>query len=353
MLRAFFIFVTVLVSLIASACVPTLSQPRGDAHLASLARADRLHAADDFDGAAREYETAAQSAERRVDREEARYRRTRSLLRAGRRAEALAELDALAANEPISRNTVRALYDASSLRLEDGDAAGALAGFERIVRSHPDHGLALRSLDRWVAQVTEAEGPEAGTALLVGLDEPLRESDLHDYVLFRLAERALVADDRIAAERYFARVVAEHPYPEGELWDDALVRLADLAEESGDADAAVAHLSALTSRHEGTWSPGSYTLPTMPLAELRIAELERDVRSDLDAAEAAFQRLYDDYPTSRLRDDALFGLGDLMERRGRMDDACALYRRVVSEFEVGRARRIAATRLRRAAPSCD
>ncbi len=328
-------------------CIPTLSKPRGEAHLAALAEGNRLHAADDYDGAARAYDRAAATAERRVDREEALYRRSRSLRRAGRLEEAASVLDEIGAEEPVSRNTVRARYDAARIRLELGERARGIAELMALIRAHPDHGNALHALALVLDDAEARGGAAAQRALLAELDPEIADSELHDDLLFAWAELELEADDRAAGRRLLRRVVEEHPYPQGNRWDEALTRLADLAEEEGDAARAIEHLEALTQRHEGTWSPGSYTRPSMPRAQLRIARLERDERGDLDRAAAAYQRVYDDYPNSTLRDDALFELGDLEERRGNTEGACRLYRRVVEEFEVGRARREARARLAR------
>jgi TolA-binding protein len=334
-----------LLSLLVGGCIPTLSKQRGEEHVRALERGDRLHAEDDYDGAAQAYARAASSAERRVDREEALYRRARSLRRAGRLEEAVRVLDEIAAAEPVSRNTVRARYDAARIRIELGDREGGIAGLMTVIREHPDHGNALHAL-AIVADDAEAEGGVAARRrLLEELDPQIAQSELHDDLLFALAELELEQDDRQAGRRALERIVDEHPYPQGNRWDEALLRLADLAEEDGDPAGAIEHLEALTLRHEGTWSPGSYTRPSMPRAQLRIARLERDERGDLDRAASAYRRLYDDYPTSTLRDDALFELGDLEERRGDHDAACDLYRRVVEEFEVGRARREAERRL--------
>jgi TolA-binding protein len=83
----------------------------------------------------------------------------------------------------------------------------------------------------------------------------------------------------------------------------------------------------------------------MPMAALRIGRLYRDAIGDLDAAEAAFRRAHDSFPTSTTRDDALLELGEILLARGRRADACSAFRQVVEEAEVGRAARAATERI--------
>src|SRR5690606_34243534 len=147
--------------------------------------------------------------------------------------------------------------------------------------------------------------------------------------------------------RALERIVREHPYPRGQRWDDALFRLADLAEEDGEHEAAIAHLTRLVSLHEETVVPGSQTLPRMPEARLRIARIYRDRLRDTPRAAAHFTGMYEQFPTSTLRDDALYELGAMWLDTGSHTEGCAMLARVVSEFEVGHARRLAARRIER------
>jgi TolA-binding protein len=155
----------------------------------------------------------------------------------------------------------------------------------------------------------------------------------------------LVRGDRAGAREALVRIVEEHPYPHGQRWDDALVSLADLAQEEGDHRAAIGWLERIVAVHEDTDRPGSYTLPSMPEAQIRIARIYRDDVGDLDAAAREFQLTYDEYPTSTVRDDALVELAEMLLEAGDRDRACELFADAVAEFEVGRARRRAAEAL--------
>ncbi len=138
--------------------------------------------------------------------------------------------------------------------------------------------------------------------------------------------------------------MAEHPYPRGQRWDDTFTRLADMAEEDQDHEAAVAYLERMIDPHALGLAPGSYTLPHMPDAALRIAHILRDEIQDVDRAAVAFQRMYEGFPTSLLRDDALVELGEMQLDAGRRDAGCETLARAIREFEVGSAARRARAR---------
>ncbi|HJL30434.1 MAG TPA: tetratricopeptide repeat protein, partial [Polyangiaceae bacterium LLY-WYZ-15_(1-7)] len=287
---------------------------------------------------------AADAAERRVDEDEARYRRSRALRRAGRHAEAVEVLDAIAAREPPSRRTARALFDAALLRMEElGDRPAALEGFERVLSEHADSGLAGRALHHRLGAF--GEGEEATKeAFLRRLDRELAATRLHDDVLWALHDLHAEAEDRAGARRALERIVAEHPYPQGHRWDDAILRLAEMDVEDGRPRDAIARLEAMLERSEDTTVVGSYTLPAFIEAQLTIARLHRDA-GDRDAAARAYRAVYDDFPRSTLRDDALTELGEMQLGAGEREAGCETLLEVALEFEVGRARRRAAERL--------
>ncbi|MBX3247471.1 MAG: tetratricopeptide repeat protein [Myxococcales bacterium] len=329
------------------ACPPTLSRPKSAAHLDALAEGDRHARHGRHDAAAAAFATAAEAADRRVDRDEALYRRSRSLRAAARYDDAIAVLDALAAARPASRRTARALYDAAHLRFEHtGETAAALAGFERIVREHPDAGLGGRALHHWLGHVETHEGRDAAIALARRLEAPLAEASLGGELLWRLAGMLLEAERREEARATLERLVERYPYPQGGHWDDALLRLSELAQEDGDAPRAIAALEALLRRAERTTLVGSYTLPSFPEARLRLARIHRDA-GDVDAARRSYERLPRDFPRSRLRATAGYELGVMLLEAGDHERGCDALRGVVEDFEVGRSRRAAAERLAR------
>lgn len=297
--------------------------------------------------AAAAYGDAAAHAERRVDRDEAMYRQAKSLERAGEGRRALAILDEVARGRPVSRRTARALFDASRLRIELGERDAGLDGLRRVVIEHPEHGLASRSMWLVLDAYRSDDDPDGALAFLARVEAELADTSLADDVLAHRAELLLARGDRPGAKRALLRIVEEHPYPQGARWDDALVSLADLAQEEGDHTGAIRWLERIVAMHEDTDRPGSYTLPSMPEAQIRIARIYRDDLRDLDAAARAFELTYDEYPTSTVRDDALVELGEMLLEAGDRSRACELFEDAVEEFEVGRARRRAAEKLAR------
>lgn len=327
-----------------SACPPTLSRPRSAAHLDALAEGERHARHGRHDDAVLAFASAAEAADRRVDRDEARYRQSRALRDAGRTEEAIVILDAIAAARPPSRRTARALYDAALLRFEQtDDIPRALEGFEQVVREHPDAGLGGRALHHWLGHVEANEGKDAALALVHVLDASLAETTLGDDLLWRRHELELALDRRTDARATLTLLVERHPYPQGERWDDALLRLAELAVEDGRPDDAIAHLEALLRRAETTTMMGSYTLPAFPEARLRLARIHRDA-GRRDAAAESYEALVSDFETSRLRDDALLELSAMQRDAGDRGEACRTLERVLEITDVGRAARAARTR---------
>ncbi len=324
-------------------CSATISAPRAAARLAAMRDATRHYHHGRAQEAADAWGEAARTAERRVDRDEAEYRRARTLLDLHRDREALVILDAIAARRPVSRRTVRARFDAALVRIELGETEAAHAALEWIVNEHSAAGPASRSL-RLLMQARASEPAEARLAFLRELYARVGEDDLGDDILWLEADILLERGDRAGAVRTLERLVREHPYPHGQRWDDALFRLADMAEEDGDYRGAIEHLRRVIDPHEHTVTPGSQTLPRMPEARLRIARIYRDRLRDPARAAEHFTGTYAQFPTSLLRDDALYELGVMWLDHGERQEGCAMLERVVREFEVGHARRLARRR---------
>ncbi len=333
-----------LLGCVAFGCPPTLSRPHSDAHVAALAEGERHQRHGRYDEAAAAWARAAEEADRRVDRDEALYRRSRALRRAGRHAEAVADLDAIVATQPPSRRTARALLDASRIRIEHLDQrARGIADLERVVLEFPDEGPAGRALHTRLLYLQEEAGVDAVLGRIETFYDAVGATKLGDDLLSREATLRLEAGDRAGTRRALERIVSEHPYPQGHRWDDANVRLATMDVEDGQPRAAIERLERMLERSEGTMTPGSYTLPSFAAAQLQIARIHRDQLDDKDAASDAFEAVYDDFPNSLLRDDAITEMAEMWLAAGETRRACRAFERVVEEFEVGAARRRAHT----------
>ncbi|MEM9066856.1 MAG: tetratricopeptide repeat protein [Myxococcota bacterium] len=334
------------VAILTFGCPPTLSRPESGPHLDYLAQGEREMRHGRFDAAATAFSQAASEAERRVDRDEARYRQSRALREGERFHEAIAILDEIAATRPPSRRTARAIFDAALLHERLGDESEAIAGFERVVRQHSDEGPAARALRLWLSKLP----PGSARRLTEVLHRDLRDTDLADDLLAARAELALEEGDRQGARGALEQLVADHPYPQGHRWDDAIERLAQMDLEDGAPEQAVRRLSAMLERAEQTTIVGSYTLPAFPRAQLEIARIYRDHLADPEAAEDAFEELSRRFPDSTLRDDATVELGEMLLGSGRIRRGCEMLRDAVAEFDVGSARRRATARI---ASDCD
>lgn len=328
--------------LLLSACPPTLSRSRSPAFDARLAQAERdaHHGRDEQ--AATGFGEAAELAERRVDRDEARYRQARTLVDAGERAEALEIFDAIAAAQPPSRRTVRALFDASKLRARGDDATAATAGFLRVVREHPESGVAGRAL-HWLLR---GQSAQAVLTRLVSLDVAVGDTSLGDDILMRMHDAHVELEESAAARQDLERLVERHPYPHGERWDDAILLLAAMDLEAQQPDDALQRLERMLERAESTHLSGSYTLPGFPKAHLLIAQIHRDADSPArrNDADRWYRTLEDAFPTSILRDDAAAERGFMWLDAGEVERGCEILADALEEFEVGHARRLAAER---------
>ncbi len=317
-------------------CPPTLSRSHSPAYGRHLAEAERHVAHGRRDRAVAAFLAAEQAADRRVDREEAQYRRARTLWRAGQFERAVALFDALANARPVSRRTVRAAFDAALLRARDLEQPDR-DGFRQVVRTYPESGVASRAL-RWLLRDLE---PSARLRECAALRAAVGASSLGDDLRMAEYEAHLALGDRGLARAALEALIEEHPYPFGERWDDASLRLAAMWVEDGEDDRALAVLETMLERAETTHLSGSYTLPGFPLAHLEVARIYAR-RGDRATADRWFASLPDAFPTCRLRDDAMVERGEMWLAAGEGPRGCTYLRQAVETFEVGSARRRAA-----------
>ncbi|MCA9537023.1 MAG: tetratricopeptide repeat protein [Myxococcales bacterium] len=327
-------------------CPPTLSQQRGEEHLDAFAAAERHLHHGRLDEAEQAYAEASAHAERRIDRDEADYRRSRVLIDQERYDEAVALLIDLGGRRPVSRRTGRALYDAARVlneRMNQPERAFEL--YEQIMREFPDDGLGTRSLFFRTFAWRDSGNYAAAIAYLDELYPTLGEADLADDVLKLKADIQLEADDRAGARATLEQIVRDHPYPQGHRWDEAIAKLAEMDVEDGHPLVAIRRLERMLERFENTTIIGSYTQTGMPLAQLTIARIYRDELHDYSEADSQFRRVVRRFPDSILHDDARYERGVMWLEQGERERGCDILRDVVEDFEVGHPRRLAAARV--------
>lgn len=310
-----------------ASCAPSLGRPFMEARAA----AERSYSAGRYEEAAGHWQEAARVARRQRDRTEARYRAAVSLRRAGRTAEAKAQLSALVHDRPKSERATRAAFDLADMEIESGDRAHGFELLEAAVRAHPGFGLSAESLARLARWKQDQGGDEQAIAYLDRMRRELGKTELGEQALFQWARALDEADHDEQALAAYLEVARRYPYPTGALWDDALWYAAKAEERLGRPKQAVAHLERMLKEREPSSLQGSYERPRYAAARYHIAELYRDALGDHARARREFHRVWSEHTTSLLRDDALWNEARLAREDGDEAKACSLLEQLVSK----------------------
>jgi len=303
----------------------------GKTFVRAFAAGERAYTAGRFAEAAQEYDKAAAVAERPRDKEEALYAGGEARFRAGDEKGALARFDELAASKPPGERSIRAAYRAARIRIARGDEKRGYADLAAILKQAPEHGIASRALKAIVLHVEETDGKPAAIAWEEKLYPGVADTRLGEELMYDIALRKEASGDAAGALKGFLACADRYPYPSGALWDDALWHASVIHEKQGDGKAAIAVLAKMLAVREHSYAGGSYDRPRMPMAQLRIGELERDVLKDRAAARKSFHRVYSNFPATILRAKALFQEAMLAKEDGD-SDACSLATRILDEF---------------------
>ncbi|MCC6557318.1 MAG: tetratricopeptide repeat protein, partial [Polyangiaceae bacterium] len=198
-------------------------------------------------------------------------------------------------------------------------------------RKHPAHGLARNALRRLAEREAERGGPAAEAAWLRAQAPALRGTDLDQDVRYRLGLALEESGDHEGAIRELVAAARAHPYPAGSLTDHALFRAAKIAEALDRPEEAIGYLRELLAPREPA-STGSYERVLFDDAQLAIATIYRDRLRDRAAARRELHALYERFPASLLRDDALWNEALLWREDGRADEACGVAARLAREL---------------------
>ena len=253
------------------------------------------------------------------------------LARAGSLREATERLDAIAAAIPPTEDAASAAYKAAEIRVLQDDAAG-FRGMEAILQRFPDHGVARPALYRVLRHKDETESKEASLKYLRALATTLGQTELGEELAYQAALRMADLGQNESARAAFVAVATRWPYPHGALFDDALWRASELDEKLGRFADAVKDLERMLDEREIAHFSGSYERPRFGASMMRIAVLYRDRLKDREKAREGFHRLYTDFTTSPLRDDALWREAELWREEGDTGTACDRLATLAKDF---------------------
>ena len=307
------------------ACAPT--RPAG--YVKARDAAESAYASGRFTDAARRWLDAAKSADTARDRSEARYRAATSYERADQPDRARELYALLAAGK--SERAARATFALADLSLRSGDEAGGNAALEAAFRKYPSSGVANLALRRYFAALSEHGGEQAVLDYIARVEPELTHTDLAEQLLYERAKRLEAQGAIDKARDAYVAVADRFPYPYGAYWDDALFQGADCELKLGEPKRAIALLERMLAAREASHLSGSYERPRFADAAYRVAELYRDQTHDPEAARRAFHGVFLDYPTSTLRDDALWQEA-LLARHSGESAACAPLRLLVEQL---------------------
>lgn len=302
----------------------------------ALAAGDRAKSSGRYDDAAAAYQEAGDAAKKGRDRDEGYFLAAATLEQAGRHQEAMAAYDQLIVRSPKGERTPRAVFERGLLEVQYGDAEAGWKALEAAIWAYPGAGSARRVLRKYLEHLDEKR-PGAGDEWLRANQERLLTTELGEDALYLMA-KALQAEGKISEARaQYEKCAERYPYPYGTLTDDAWWNAAELAEQQGDSRAAIVYLEKLLAPREvSTMKQGSYERPRYSAAQFKLAEIYRDKLGEDEQARRAFHRLYEDFKTSILRDDALWN-EMLLARKAKEDSkVCELMQAMVQDFPESR-----------------
>lgn len=293
--------------------------------------AERARDRGDHMAAARHYEQAARGAGKPRDADEAIYRAADSYARGGDAGRAEALYRSLA-RSPDSQRRARAEFALAELWQKQGLAEQASAQRVDALHRHPDSGLAARALTVHLAELREQGGGERVLAFLTAEQESaVGASELAETIAYRRARELSELGRHAEARDAYLQCAERFPYPGGAYWDDALYRAAEAELVLGEPQRALSHLTRLLREQEGASITGSYQRGRYAEAQLKIAEIHRDILHDAARARRELRKVWERHPTSRLVDDALFQEALLAHRAGDSAATCTALGILVSK----------------------
>jgi TolA-binding protein len=290
-----------------------------------LVNADRL--ADDgaFDRASDAYDALAWQADRVDLLRYVQFRRALMDEHRGRLAEARAAYLRIAAS-PTSvydDDAGEALYRMALIARErEKDEVEAARWFERMLLSFPNTSFAPDAFDEMVERLRGQGDHAAALRLAEGLYTRLRDTEVADDALYRIAR---IADEDLddpeqALGRYLELTLR---FPRSSFTDDAAWRAAACYGRLGNTDMEYRTLEAMLDEREVSWIMADYESRYYVPALLRMAVIREQQGRLLDAV-AVLHRFRDTYDLSLKRDDTGFDIVRLLLAAGQRDEAAAM-----------------------------
>lgn len=235
-------------------------------------------------------------------------------------------IPARAGDDEVTAST--AIYRAGALQLRAGKTVPAWTALWRVVTEWPDEPIAADAL-RALLEDGRRRDARALADELAKLITALAETKIADNLLWSLAdvEEHELANPE-AARAHYDRIPLDHP--DSGLRDDARWHAARISRALGDPHGAITRLRALLATREVALGAGSYFSIWLDDAQLELGKILRDDLHDGRGAAAAFRQLPKDYPTSILRDDALYELAVTLAGIGDRAGACQAVRDLVA-----------------------
>jgi len=313
--------------LVTAACAPK----RGDEYQKNVAEAQRAYHAGRFADAAKSFDEAAKTAKVPRDAVYMRYEAALARARAGDVAGAARELRALAAEKPPNPYSASAAFKAAELAIASDENAG-YAELARVPVDFPDDGFAQVAVVRLARWDDAHGGPARALARLDELRPLVKGKNVEQTVAFERAKRLAVLGRTQEARDAYLDVAARWPYPFGSYLDDSLYAASEMEEKLGHDKEAIALLERLLSYREVSSFMGSYERPKYIPAILRVAKLYEEKLHDRPKAREALHRLYKEFTTSTLRDDALWREAELWKKDGDTSTMCDRLSTLASDF---------------------
>ncbi len=313
--------------LLFAACAPN----RGEAYQKALSEAQRLHNAGRFEESAAKYDEAAREAKVPRDAVFMRYQAALVRIRAGDRARGAKELREIANANPPNAYSAQAAFKLADLSWDTDKSAG-YPELEAMALKFPENGVAWVALQRLFRYDDENGGPQKALAHIEALAARTKSAHLEELLAYERARRLDMLGRSAEARDAYVDVANRWPYPHGAFFDDALYRASEMEEKLGRPKEAIDHLERMLSFREKSTTIGSYERPRYVPAVLRIAKLYEERLDDRQKARETLHRLYSEFTTSTLRDDALWREAELWRKDGDSEKMCDRLATLADDF---------------------